>query len=159
MERAESALEEEQLKEEHAAHRRGDVVAANIHHHQYLLMRELREMFTWVNASPAKEFDYGEWIYFLKLLDENKSVEDMKHINDGKSQSEEREETKWSWISHRSPLLGDKSEAEWLLEALADKLERELRKLSDEYRQREERESDDKSHDNDDKFESSRTQK
>lgn len=142
MERAESALEEEELKEEHAARRRGDVVAENIHHHQYLLMRELREMFKWVNASPAKEFDYDEWIYFLKLLEEDQSVEDMKRINDGKSQSEGKEETKWSWISHRSPLLGDKSEAEWLLEALANKLEKELRKLSDEYRQQEEKELD-----------------
>lgn len=158
MERAESALEEEELKEEHAAHRRGDVVAENIHHHQYLLMRELREMFKWVNASPAKEFDYDEWVYFLKLLDEDKSVEHMKRINNGKSQSEEKEEMKWSWISHRSPLLGDKSEAEWLLEALAEKLERELRKLSDEYRQREERESNDKSDDNENKSESSRKQ-
>jgi potassium channel subfamily K len=142
MERAESALEEEQLKEEHAAQRRGDVVAENIHHHQYLLMRELREMFKWINASPAKEFDYDEWVYFLKLLDEDKSVEDMKRMTDGKNQREEKEgETKWSWISHRSPLLGDKSEAEWLLEALAGKLERELRKLSDEYKQREDRNS------------------
>ncbi|RAO68331.1 uncharacterized protein BHQ10_004343 [Talaromyces amestolkiae] len=153
MERAESALEEEQLKEEHAAHRRGDVVAENIHHHQYLLMRELREMFKWVNASPAKEFDYDEWVYFLKLLDEDSSVEDMKRLNDGNSQNEGKEETKWSWISHRSPLLGDKSEAEWLLEALANKLEKELRKLSDEYRQQDDRESDDN------KFEGSSKQK
>jgi potassium channel subfamily K len=69
-------------------------------------------------------------------LDEDKSVEDMRRINDGKSQSEEKEETEWSWISHKSTLLGDKSETEWLLEALADILERELRKLSNEYRHR-----------------------
>lgn len=154
MERAESALEEEQLKEEHAAHRRGDVVAENIHHHQYLLMRELHEMFKWINASPAKEFDYDEWVYFLKLLDEDKSVEDMNRMTDGKNQSEEKEgETKWSWISHRSPLLGDKSEAEWLLEALASKLERELRKLSDEYKQRKDRKLDDNNDGDDNKSE------
>ncbi|EED18628.1 potassium channel, putative [Talaromyces stipitatus ATCC 10500] len=147
IERAESALEEEQLREEHEAHRQGDVIAENIHHHQYLLMRELREMFKWVNASPPKEFDYNEWVYFLKLLEENKCVKDLKHANHGQDQSEE---TKWSWISHRSPLLGDKSEAEWLLEALADKLERELLKLSDEYRQREDGKSyDDKSGEDD----------
>jgi potassium channel subfamily K len=54
MERAESALEEEQLKDEHAAHRRGDVVAENIHHHQYLLIRELREMFKWGQCSSCQ---------------------------------------------------------------------------------------------------------
>jgi potassium channel subfamily K, other eukaryote len=133
IERVEEALEEEQLREEQEARKRGDVISENIHHHQYLLMRELREMFKWINSTPVKEFDYDEWVYFLKLLGEDKSVEEVgseAHAN-GQDQS------KWSWISHRSPLLGDKPEAEWLLEALADKLERELRQLSDEYRARE----------------------
>lgn len=159
MEGAESALEEEQLKEEQAAHQRGDVVAENIHHHQYLLMRELREMFKWVNASPAKEFDYDEWVYFLKLLGEDESVEDIKRIRDGRSTSEEQQEARWSWIGPRSPLLGDKSEAVWLMEALADKLERELRKLSDEYQQRENHKAGDKGDSDDNESETSRKQK
>ena len=35
--------------------------------------------------------------------------------------------TKWSWIGNRSPLMGDQSEAEWLLEKLFNKLEQSLR--------------------------------
>ncbi len=35
--------------------------------------------------------------------------------------------TKWSWIGNRSPLLGNQSEAEWLLEKLFHKLEESLR--------------------------------
>lgn len=146
IDRTESALEEEQLQEEEEARRKGDVVAENIHHHQFLLMRELREMFKWVNASPAKEFDYDEWAYFLKLLGEDQAVEELKDEQrlDGEQDQDKRDQTKrpeWSWVSHRSPLLGDKSEAEWLLEAFADKLERELRQLSNEYRQRDRQQS------------------
>lgn len=139
MERAQSTLEEEQLKEEQDAHKRGDVMAENIHHHQYLLMRELREMFKWVNTTPAKEFDYDEWLYFLKLLGKDKSVEALAHVE---NKQDGVRELKWSWIGHRSPLLGDRSEAEWLMEALANKLEQELRKLSDEYRQKDNQRAD-----------------
>ncbi|OKL61827.1 hypothetical protein UA08_02486 [Talaromyces atroroseus] len=131
--RGEEALEDEQLREEQGAGKRGDVVCENIYLHQYLLMKELREMVKWMNTTPAKEFDYDEWVYFLKLLGEDKAVENVTsegHANGGNNRP------KWSWISHRSPLLGDKPEAEWLLEAFADKLERELRQLSDKYRER-----------------------
>ena len=34
----------------------------------------------------------------------------------------------WSWLGHRSPLMGDKDEAEWILERLFAVLERDLRK-------------------------------
>ena len=34
----------------------------------------------------------------------------------------------WSWLGNRSPLMGDKDEAEWILERLFAVLERELRK-------------------------------
>lgn len=35
--------------------------------------------------------------------------------------------TQWSWIGNRSPLMGDKEEAEWILEKLLARLEDELR--------------------------------
>jgi potassium channel subfamily K len=35
--------------------------------------------------------------------------------------------TKWSWIGNRSPLMGDQTEAEWLLDRLFRKLEESLR--------------------------------
>ena len=34
---------------------------------------------------------------------------------------------KWSWVGNRSPLMGDKSEPEWILENLFRKLEEDLR--------------------------------
>jgi potassium channel subfamily K len=35
--------------------------------------------------------------------------------------------TRWSWIGERSPLMGDKEEAEWLLEKFLQRLEESLR--------------------------------
>lgn len=40
----------------------------------------------------------------------------------------------WSWLGDRSPLMGDKDEAEWLLERLFAVLERDLRKQKDHHR-------------------------
>ncbi|KAL1968149.1 hypothetical protein VTN77DRAFT_2280 [Rasamsonia byssochlamydoides] len=148
VERAEQALEQEQLREQEEARERGDVVAENIHHYQYLLIQELRKMFKYINIRPPKQFDYDEWAYYLKLLGEDESVAE-KHrtpgINDVAPaalpddiqkdvQEGDHHRGQWSWIGHRSPLLGDREEAEWLLEALAYKLETELKRLSDEYR-------------------------
>ena len=39
----------------------------------------------------------------------------------------EDENTPWSWVGIRSPLLGEQEEAQWVLEKLSDKLEGELR--------------------------------
>lgn len=133
--RAEEALAEAQLEEEEQARQRGDIIAENIHHHQYLLIKELRQMYQYVNATPPKEFDYEEWVYFLKLLGEEETYSEYHRKPYGTHPTDEEEKTKWSWIGHRSPLLGDKQEAEWLVEALADKLERGLKRLRDEKRE------------------------
>ncbi|CRG91280.1 hypothetical protein PISL3812_08328 [Talaromyces islandicus] len=133
--RAEEALAEAQLEEEEQARQRGDIIAENIHHHQYLLIKELRQMYKYVNATPPKEFDYEQWVYFLKLLGEEETYSEYHRKPYGRQSKDEEETTKWSWIGHRSPLLGDKQEAEWLVEALADKLERGLKRLRDEKRE------------------------
>jgi potassium channel subfamily K len=146
VEQAEEVLEQEQLREEEEARSKGDIVAENIHHYQYLLVRELRKMFRYVNSTPPKQFDYDEWAYYLRLLGEDESTverhlttnEDGSAARPDGGQKDDQEsgqsKRRWSWLGHRSPLLGDKEEAEWLLDALAYKLETELRKLSDEYR-------------------------
>ncbi|KKA22952.1 Potassium channel [Rasamsonia emersonii CBS 393.64] len=148
IERAEQALEQEQLREQEEAHERGDIVAENIHHYQYLLVRELRKMFKYINTTPPKQFDYEEWAYYLKLLGEDESVSERHRTpgvddvvpaalpEDVQNDVQERagKRGRWSWIGHRSPLLGDREEAEWLLDALAYKLETELKRLSEEYK-------------------------
>ena len=59
----------------------------------------------------------------------------------------EQKVKQWSWIGNRSPLMGDKEEAEWVLEKLFQRLEDELqreRKLAKKMRAKKEKEGDKK---------------
>jgi len=132
VERAGRVMEAEELREEQQARQRGDVISENIHHYQYLLIQELRKMFRYTNSSPPKRFSYEEWAYYLKLLGEDESVSHHHCAPRGSARGGERNKGKWSWIGQRSPLMGDREEAEWLLDALADKLEEEIKRLRDE---------------------------
>jgi len=91
-------------------------------------------MYQHLNATPPKEFEYEEWVYFLKLLGEEETYNEYHRKPYSSHPKDGEEEKTWSWIGHRSPLLGDKQEAEWLVEALSDKLERGLKRLRDEKR-------------------------
>ena len=44
-------------------------------------------------------------------------------------EGEETERLEWSWMGNRSPLMGGKGEAEWVLERLMRRLETELEEL------------------------------
>lgn len=46
--------------------------------------------------------------------------------HDKDSRGTEAKATKWSWIGNRSPLMGDKEEAEWLLEKFFQRLEESM---------------------------------
>ncbi len=52
-------------------------------------------------------------------------------------------EIKWSWIGNRSPLMGNKEEAEWILERLIRTLKRELEQIKREELEREREKFDD----------------
>ncbi|EAW09339.1 potassium channel family protein [Aspergillus clavatus NRRL 1] len=116
---ARNAIEADEHKKEESARARGDVAAEETHHHHYLLFREVRRMIDYATRNLHKEFDYHEWEYFLKLIGNDEDV------SDGQSK-----DPNLNWTSYKSPLLGQKTEVQWLLEALTEALERELRKAS-----------------------------
>lgn len=121
-----------------------EALKQSIHHYHHLLVRELRNMQRQVNINPTKKFEYGEWAYYLKLIGYNESCSSYHRsilVSDAGNTMEDGPEAfrttslddrlgNWSWIGERSPLLGDKAESEWLLEALSKKLEWELNTLS-----------------------------
>lgn len=47
--------------------------------------------------------------------------------NDNETSDRKSRATKWSWVGNRSPLMGDKNEAEWLLEKFFQRLEESLK--------------------------------
>ena len=104
-------------------------------------------MYSHLNTSPDKQYTYDEWKWYLKLMGEDEGsaethrpapIEVEKTDGDepdlGRGQSkmgeggEDDQVRQWSWMGNRSPLMGDKGEPEWVLEALCQTLERELKK-------------------------------
>jgi potassium channel subfamily K len=122
-----NTVEVEEHNKEESARRRGDISAENLHHYHYLLFREVRRMMEYATSNMSKEFDYLEWEYYLGLI----SGKD-KPPEDGQTEEEDEKNLfrDWSWIDRTNPLLGQKTEVEWLLHALTEVLERELKKAS-----------------------------
>ena len=124
----------EQNESEDAA-KKGDQFAANIHHHQYLLMKEIREVMTHLNDSPPRKYSYEEWTWFLKLIGQEVRPS-IGHNREPEGESSKQSDPHgsisrrgpWSWLSLKSPLMSTKTEAEWALEKLALSLEKLLKK-------------------------------
>lgn len=117
----------------------------DIRYYHYLLVRAIRAVTADLVASPLREYSWEEWAYYLRLLgcaeDDSDNHEvpcATSHSNPlqspccGKAQSAGYSTmSKWSWVSHRSPLMSTKTEAEWLVDRLSAMLERELRLQED----------------------------
>jgi potassium channel subfamily K len=138
-------LEAEELDEAKEAGERGDMLTRDMHFYHYVLARELRNLLKDVQASPAKTYSYADWAFFLKLIGQDEAdpnqhrappIKSNKNDNDtenaleyvGKADGEEGD-LRWSWLGTRSPLMGTKSESEWLLERLAAQIEKEMLNL------------------------------
>jgi potassium channel subfamily K, other eukaryote len=145
---------------EEKARQRGDKVGEDEHHYRHILISEIKKMYSYVNAEPPKKFSYDEWAYFLRLLGEDEHdqryhrrapikvdersalKEDAEKENsstgsdddnaaNGQEEEDEQAFREWSWLGNRSPLMGDKDEAEWILERMFAVLERDLKKQMD----------------------------
>jgi len=140
-------IEEEELILAEEADEHGDLVERDIHFYHFVLAKEVRQLMKDVNASPAREYSYNEWQYFLRLIGQDESdpslhqeprVKPLSDNNDspdiGTAAADDT--TRWSWLGIRSPLMGNQSESEWLLQRLAAALEAEMRKMSSSDRQK-----------------------
>ncbi|PGH03671.1 hypothetical protein GX51_03935 [Blastomyces parvus] len=121
--------------------------ATNPHRRQYIIIREIRKIYRDLNAQPPKRYTYDEWCFYLSLVGKMKLC--SSYINIPRSQIEEiqgidhpriglrtsvivekpnLQNSHWSWIGTRSPLIGHKDEAQWIFEALSAALEHDLKK-------------------------------
>jgi len=111
-------------------------------HYHAMLIKEISSVMRDLNSSPPRKYSFDEWAWYLKLIGEDESSPDThrKAIRKPKRSGtglgtdtgrkmDEEETVKWSWIGNRSPLMGNKEEAEWVLERLTKTLERELEAL------------------------------
>jgi potassium channel subfamily K len=137
-------VEEEELGEAEDASQHGDTLERDIHFYHFILAKEIRQLMRDLDASPPKQYTYGEWSYYLRLIGQNEAdasghrkpkvhsdnmdgEEPELGLADGTAKGQES--NKWSWLGIRSPLMGEKSEAQWIFERLALTLERELKKM------------------------------
>ncbi|KAL1648335.1 hypothetical protein SLS58_002088 [Diplodia intermedia] len=139
-------LEEEELAEAEEAEEREDPLARDIHFYHFVLAKETRKVMKDLNASPPKQYSYQEWAYYLKLVGQDEAnpgghrkpptipERNKNHKADlgagaGTIRFDGEQVYAWSWLGTRSPLMGSKSEAEWILERLSTVLEHELKTL------------------------------
>lgn len=130
----------------HAAQRSAmnDQLPESKPHFHHLLITEIAEVTKHLNAQPPRKYTFEEWAWYLKLVGEDESSADthVKAVRNprpdgegpgvanggqvGYGEREGEEKVEWSWVGSRSPLMGMKEEAEWVLERLIGMLEREL---------------------------------
>ncbi|KAG9231192.1 potassium channel-like protein [Amylocarpus encephaloides] len=159
----ESAAQKEDFshakEERKSALKRGkhnDKLPSSKHHYHLMLIKEISSVIQHLNSSPSREYSFEEWAWYLKLVGEDEDDARMhrKPINkpkgeadhegfggleigtNGSEPGEEAKPVKWSWVGNRSPLMGNKEEAEWVLERLTKTLERELQSIRDEEMER-----------------------
>lgn len=125
----EAVVEGEQAKKR-AGHKE---LPASKHEYHVLLISEIAKVMRHIHSSPPRKYSFEEWAWYLKLVGEDESEPEghrkamrkvtPREVGEGAGMGEKVE---WSWIGVRSPLMGGKDEAEWVLERLTKTLHREL---------------------------------
>lgn len=134
-------IEEEELGQAEETSEHGDYLDRDIHFYHFILAKEVRQMMKDITKSPPRQYTYDEWSYYLRLIgqDENDATrhrrpEDQHQHNEGDAPdigtADDGDTVSWSWLGIRSPLMGNTSEPEWLLQRLAATLEADMRKMS-----------------------------
>lgn len=87
------------------------------------LAKAIRRVASDIRGSKKKRYSYEEWVEFTQLI---------RFTAAGQTEGEEEEEeekdlVEWDWIGENSPMMADKSEAEFVLDRLCESLERYVR--------------------------------
>ena len=122
-------------------------------HYHHVLIKEISKVIKHLRSSPPRKYTFDEWAWYLKLIGEDESSAETHRrakrkprpdgeglgaalgdgdVGVGKGREEGRDKEgrmEWSWVGNRSPLMGNKEEAEWVLERLTKTLERELEEM------------------------------
>ncbi|KAE9380596.1 voltage-gated potassium channel [Stipitochalara longipes BDJ] len=125
----------------------GDEIPKSKRHYHVVLIKEIGKVMKHLNSSPPRKYTFDEWAWYLKLIGEDENSADThraalrKPRPDGEglgaALADPNKNVKWSWVGNRSPLMGNKEEAEWVLERLTTTLNRELEAMRREELERE----------------------
>ncbi|KAG9256808.1 uncharacterized protein F5Z01DRAFT_618048 [Emericellopsis atlantica] len=114
---------------------------------QFLLISEIQVVALHIREGQSRKYSFEEWAWYLRLIGEDErdaathrkpSPKDTRHrfrgikprkkADRGGSASppeggeHDGEHDKWSWVGHRSPLMGSQEESEWILDRLMNRL-------------------------------------
>ncbi|KAK4175282.1 hypothetical protein QBC36DRAFT_331800 [Triangularia setosa] len=111
-----------------------------------ILIDEIARVTAHLKEHPPRKYTFKEWAWYLRLIGEDESDADQHsragtHVRTKKDKlrggrpdglnEEAKVEAKpvpWSWVGSKSPLMGGKEEAEWILERLIERLGEQLRR-------------------------------
>ncbi|KAH6674757.1 potassium channel-like protein [Halenospora varia] len=85
-------------------------IKRDLNFYQHLIPKEICKVLEHRKSSPAKEYNYQEWQYFMQLIREEQNFGSKEGIGSLDQPS--------IWLSDKSPLLSD-NESEWVLDGLA----------------------------------------
>ncbi|KAF2691837.1 voltage-gated potassium channel [Lentithecium fluviatile CBS 122367] len=133
-------VEEKELGLAEKAGEHGDYLERDTHFYHFVLAKEIRNLMKDMNASPPRQYTYQEWNYYLRLIgqDEDDASKHRRpkidHSRKSNSQpdlgtADDGGNSSWSWLGIKSPLMGSKTEADWLLQRLTAILEKEMEKM------------------------------
>lgn len=97
----------------------------------FLLISEIQAVAKHRKDNKTYTYSFDEWAWYLKLIgeDEHDPATHGKAKIKGKKPAGDSgtdEVVKWSWVGHRSPLMGGQSESDWIMEKLVDRLQQSL---------------------------------
>jgi potassium channel subfamily K len=107
-----------------------DELPKSKHHYHLVLAKEIGKVMKHLNSSPPRKYTFDEWAWYLKLIGEDESSAETHRKAKGKPRPDGEglgaaldgkdadlvepgfQAKKWSWVGNRSPLMGNKEEAE-----------------------------------------------
>ncbi|KAK4147431.1 outward-rectifier potassium channel TOK1 [Dichotomopilus funicola] len=127
------------------------------HDYHITLIDEIRRVTQHLKHQPPRKYSFHEWAWYLRLIGEDEAdagrhrraqppakqqaepkTTQPNPESDKINTKETNDQSPWSWVGARSPLMGSQEEAEWILERLIARLGKELRgKRRDRERERE----------------------
>lgn len=121
-------------------------VPSNKADYHVTLAEEIGRVTQHLKSNPPRRYTFPEWAWYLRLIGEDEGDADKHHKahphthekshllhklkkpkDEDKGTVEMHHADSWSWVGTKSPLMGSKEEAEWILEKLTEKLTEELR--------------------------------
>ncbi|USP82407.1 potassium channel [Curvularia clavata] len=141
LDRLAAYAEEGEFIKEVQAEAFSDDIERDIRFYHFVLAKEIHNLIKDLASQPTKQYEYYEWRFYLRLLRQSETDPShhrqpqsiIRHDDGGYPDigcADGNKDQRWSWLGIRSPLMGNVSESQWLLQRLTTALEDEMLRMS-----------------------------